>query len=808
MLAATLGLQPAQSLASAEPEVVISTFDEAQPTWTVAGGSGSVSSSTSPRAEGAGSLRVAYDFRSSNSLSIQPNATPQELPGLPRLLRLDVYGDGSYSTVYAVVRDATGETFRYWMGNTNIVGWHTLSTSLASTATPPAASGNGNADGVLDLPVAVVEIVVYANDKAWQSTVWFDRLTYGFDTGGVGAGPSHFSPASGESTTVSAHFGEAATFTLTATDEAGLRRSWLADGATDWGTSWNGRTADGTLMSGSIRLRLTVTWLGSEHIYGFPYALGLTARPPVGTTASFAGVNTFMTTMDPVLRPAIERLAQRMEMAHVRMARESFDWHRIEPRRGWFEWAKFDQAVEIARAHNVELLGRLQYSAGWASSAAASVQAPDRFYYPPVKVSDFATYARETVHRYKDRIHYWEIWNEPNEANYWRPSPSAAGYTTLLKAAYAAIKAEDPTATVVLGGLSTGPDQSFLDGIWQNGGWNSFDVLAIHAYVIGDPLAPDNILPLWLTLAKQTVDARGVKPIWITEFGWSTYRGSGSSYVGVTEAQQSQYLLNAFRLAVSRGVVGILPYELEDRGADTTAILDNYGAVTTSGREKPSYPMLRCIGMALDDGIAPTCGVERIAGATRFETAAAISAANVSPGAPVAYIATGLNFPDALAGAAIAGARGAPVLLVTRDTVPAATAAELARLHPGKIVVLGGTPVVSDAVLVSLAVYTAGPVERIAGATRFETAAAISAANVSPGAPVAYIATGLNFPDALAGAAIAGARGAPVLLVTRDTVPAATAAELARLHPGKIVVLGGTPVVSDAAAAAAVAAAS
>ena len=98
------------------------------------------------------------------------------------------------------------------------------------------------------------------------------------------------------------------------------------------------------------------------------------------------------------------------------------------------------------------------------------------------------------------------------------------------------------------------------------------------------------------------------------------------------------------------------------------------------------------------------------------------------------------------------------------------------------------------------------PVTRVSGSDRYATAAAISA-GWGPGVPVVYIATGLNFPDALAGAAAAGTLGAPLLLVTGTTVPAATAAELARLKPGRIVILGGPGAVSDSVAAAVFAAA-
>ena len=101
----------------------------------------------------------------------------------------------------------------------------------------------------------------------------------------------------------------------------------------------------------------------------------------------------------------------------------------------------------------------------------------------------------------------------------------------------------------------------------------------------------------------------------------------------------------------------------------------------------------------------PPASLTRIAGPDRYATAAAISAASYAPGVPVAYIATGLNFPDALAGAPIAGTQGGPLLLTDTAALPAATATELARLKPGRIVVLGGPSVVSDAVMSGLAVY-------------------------------------------------------------------------------------------------------
>ncbi|MEW5992550.1 MAG: cell wall-binding repeat-containing protein [Chloroflexota bacterium] len=192
----------------------------------------------------------------------------------------------------------------------------------------------------------------------------------------------------------------------------------------------------------------------------------------------------------------------------------------------------------------------------------------------------------------------------------------------------------------------------------------------------------------------------------------------------------------------------------------------------------------------------------RYAGADRYATAAAISAASFSPGVSAVYIATGANFPDALAGAAAAAAEDAPTLLVTRTTIPDATRAELSRLKPGRIVILGGTSVVSTDVGAALRAYTPGPVVRIAGADRYATSAEISRVTFAPGVAKAYVATGANFPDALGGAAAAGRNGAPVLLVAPDRLPEAVAAELRRLAPAEIIVLGGAAAVSNAVAEA------
>jgi putative cell wall-binding protein len=190
-----------------------------------------------------------------------------------------------------------------------------------------------------------------------------------------------------------------------------------------------------------------------------------------------------------------------------------------------------------------------------------------------------------------------------------------------------------------------------------------------------------------------------------------------------------------------------------------------------------------------------TGAVERLAGPDRYATAAAI-ADRFPSGQAVVYVATGTNFPDALAGGAAAAAGDHPIVLTAPASLPAASRAAIARLAPARIVVLGGTGAVSDAVLADLGTLTSGTVDRLAGPDRFATGAAIAATFPAPTSTV-LVATGANFPDALAGTPAAAVRGAPVILVSRDAVPPAAAAQLARLQPLQIAILGGTGAISS-----------
>jgi hypothetical protein len=194
----------------------------------------------------------------------------------------------------------------------------------------------------------------------------------------------------------------------------------------------------------------------------------------------------------------------------------------------------------------------------------------------------------------------------------------------------------------------------------------------------------------------------------------------------------------------------------------------------------------------------------RLSGAGRVETAAQV-ARSVFDGAEAVVIARADAYPDALAGAPLARALEAPLLLSAGDGLSPASAEVARDLGARRAVLLGGEGALSTAVEEDLRALGLD-VERISGPDRFATAAAV--ARRLGGSPVAFLAAGgpppdaadpetAGWPDAVAVAPYAAHLGVPVLLGLRDELPAATAAALRDLGVAEVVLVGGGAVLGD-----------
>ncbi len=194
--------------------------------------------------------------------------------------------------------------------------------------------------------------------------------------------------------------------------------------------------------------------------------------------------------------------------------------------------------------------------------------------------------------------------------------------------------------------------------------------------------------------------------------------------------------------------------------------------------------------------------IQRLAGAGRYETAVEISKAGFPDGSDTVVLAYGLNYADALAGVSLAKAKNAPILLTNLKTLPAETLAEIKRLKAKNVIILGGTGAVGKEV--EAALNKEGlKTERIAGATRFETATKIAqkmqVLNDNKAPEDIFFVYAFNSADALSVSAVAAVKGAPVIyLKTTGDLDDATAAYLKSIKGSvkNAYVIGGEGVIS------------
>jgi putative cell wall-binding protein/photosystem II stability/assembly factor-like uncharacterized protein len=211
-------------------------------------------------------------------------------------------------------------------------------------------------------------------------------------------------------------------------------------------------------------------------------------------------------------------------------------------------------------------------------------------------------------------------------------------------------------------------------------------------------------------------------------------------------------------------------------------------AVDTRGNWGPASHFKVTVG-----GLTATA----VAGADRIATAIAAAKVAFPSGAGTVVIATARNWPDALGGAALAGAVDGPILLTEPTALPSTVAQAISELGASKAIILGGTAAVSSGVQSALgtALGGAGNVTRIDGADRYETARKVAAETVKrlgTFSGTAFIATGANFPDALAASPLAAAKGWPIYLVRPTGVDDALVTAMKAAGVNKVIILGGT----------------
>jgi GH35 family endo-1,4-beta-xylanase len=291
--------------------------------------------------------------------------------------------------------------------------------------------------------------------------------------------------------------------------------------------------------------------------------------------------------------------------------RLDFDWSVIQPdNSSTFDWSQYDTIVAAAQQRHLHVLGILAYTPQWARSSACSDTAkcaPDP--------AQFATFAAAVASRYASQnVHYWEVWNEPNNPGFWAPKPDPSAYTELLKQASTALKKADASAYVVTAGLSpqatTNNSYSpidFLSAVYKAGAEPYFDAVADHPYTF--PLSPTSSADhAWNQMAATSKSLHQImvtngdsnKKMWITEFGAPTGGPGPISTVAnpnlnqhpyvVDENLQKKIMLDALTLYKSYSWTGpFFWYSYKDAGNTPDTNENFFGLVRYDDTTKPAY---------------------------------------------------------------------------------------------------------------------------------------------------------------------------------------------------------------------------
>jgi polysaccharide biosynthesis protein PslG len=329
-------------------------------------------------------------------------------------------------------------------------------------------------------------------------------------------------------------------------------------------------------------------WLSQAGAAG-ELALDL-LRPPLDlkpdVSIAYSGVNPFgiNTFLQQEVEPAKrEKQVQLIAQAGFHWMRQEFPWYDIEVGgKGNFQdcrtlpchsaWDKYDQIVNLADQYGLEIIARLSSPPDWSRSDGHA----RGDFAPPDNVTDFADFAVAVAQRYKGRLRYFQIWNEPNGNDEWGYQPvDPEAYTRLLCETYRRLKAVDPdivvlaaalTPTTDLGGLNPNGqggnnlnDLVYLQRMYNAGAKGCFDIMSVQGYGLWSGPTDHRMNPIKINFARNLFirdlmvrNGDEHKPIWISEMNWNAVplnSGISPDFGQVTEAQQARYAPLAYQRA-------------------------------------------------------------------------------------------------------------------------------------------------------------------------------------------------------------------------------------------------------------------
>ena len=302
--------------------------------------------------------------------------------------------------------------------------------------------------------------------------------------------------------------------------------------------------------------------------------------PVQHTDVSPFGVNVFLNEeVEPAKRELTVQLAAD---AGFHWLRQEFPWQDIEIHaKGDFEdrrnvppksaWEKYDGIVDLAEKYGMELIVRVSTPPAWSRAAGDSVGA----FAPPDNYADFGDFVYTLVSRYRGRIRYYQLWNEPNIYPEWGSyAISPEDYTGLLKIGATRAREADPDVVIICGALAStialqpaaAPpnnalnDLIFLQRMYDAGAARYFDIMAMQAYGLWSGPTDQRMHPRVMNYGRpqfvrdlMVANGDAAKPIWISEMGWNAVPDAAPDkrFGQVSLEQQARYAPLAYERAIT-----------------------------------------------------------------------------------------------------------------------------------------------------------------------------------------------------------------------------------------------------------------
>ena len=327
--------------------------------------------------------------------------------------------------------------------------------------------------------------------------------------------------------------------------------------------------------------------------------------PRAVVTAPFTKPLSFSLLEDYDKGENLEGIANDFRLMHelgIDTWRGSFGWDDYEPEPGVYDFEWLHRFAEVAERERIKLRPYVGYTPEWAAIGRSSDEA--HWNDPPAELSRWTTFIGALageMQRHENLLSY-EIYNEVNSRLWWDGTPTEYAY--VLAGAATAVRAADPDAQVLLGGL-VWPDSDFMQQLCGEFGGLMFDIAPFHAYP--GTWTPDTVTVETYLDAEYydhylpAVDSLcGTKPIWVNELGFATVGGR-------TERDQANWWAKAIAtFAADRRIEHLGIYEIRDLPAGSPVIGDDpnhhLGLVDVNGSRKLAFSTVQLLVALLSTG--------------------------------------------------------------------------------------------------------------------------------------------------------------------------------------------------------------